>query len=341
MKLLTISHSIHLKSRTVRPASSGWLATCSASAFSIAAASSSPSWTMTHRHFRSGGATLASMFASMRSIRVLRSCRQGWLHYVFHNVFTDLEARIRADAGREAVMEAGPDTSIRNLIGKGRHVGKAMGHAGCSSACYRDLRNVLSSERRLNDARDGATKDAVCARVFGVHRRVIDRLPSRLAFRDVIAVNIAVTDGSDRSPEVVMVLGVEHSYERVVEADSRERHKPRAVTDTHLFCGYELAYERVIGWWTDHEPEPCSLGLLRRALCTGLAAIVLELVIVSCPFLARQRNRGIWPELGCRRHGERLHVRPRRGCGDGCWHIDAGRGSREPPRPVPQPPRRA
>src|ERR1700681_2514073 len=101
---------------------------------------------------------------------LLRSCRQGWLHYVFHNVFTDLEPHIRADLGREAVMEAGPDTSTRNLVGKGRRVGKAVCHAGCGSTRYRYLRNVLGSERRLNDAGYGAAEDAMRARVFRVHR---------------------------------------------------------------------------------------------------------------------------------------------------------------------------
>jgi hypothetical protein len=125
-----------------------------------------------------------------------------------------------------------------------------------------------------------------------------DRLPSRLAFRDVVAVNITITDGSDWAPEVVMVLSIEHGYERLVEANRRERHKPRAIADTHLFGGCELTYEWMVGWWTDHEPEPGGLGLLRRTLCTGLAAVVLELVIVSCPFLARQRNRRIRPKLG-------------------------------------------
>ena len=62
-------------------------------------------------------------------------------------------------------MEAGPDTSIRNLMGKGRRVGKAVGHAGCRSARYRDLGNVLGSERRLNDARNAAAEDAMRARV--------------------------------------------------------------------------------------------------------------------------------------------------------------------------------
>src|SRR5271165_4715845 len=101
----------------------------------------------------------------------------------FYNVFADLEPHIRADAGRESVMEAGPDTSIGNLIGKCCHVGKAVGHARCSSARYCDLGNVLGSGRGLYDARDGAAEDAMRARVFRVHWRIVDRLPSCLAFR--------------------------------------------------------------------------------------------------------------------------------------------------------------
>jgi hypothetical protein len=68
---LTIVRSIQLKSSTVRPTSSGWRATCSASAFSFfsfASASSSPSM-MTRSHFRGGGARVASTFASRRSMR--------------------------------------------------------------------------------------------------------------------------------------------------------------------------------------------------------------------------------------------------------------------------------
>src|SRR5215831_9997768 len=36
---------------------------------------------------------------------------------------------------------------------------------------------------------------------------------------------------------------------------------------------HELAYERMVGWWTDHEPQPGGLALLRLTLCTGLAAV--------------------------------------------------------------------
>src|SRR3954462_9765157 len=69
-----------------------------------------------------------------------------------------------------------------------------------------------------------------------------------------------------------MVLGIEHSYERLVEADRRQRHQPRAVADTHLFRGHELAYERMVGWWTDH--EPCVDGSeLARAFFTFAALV--------------------------------------------------------------------
>jgi len=83
-----------------------------------------------------------------------------WMHYVRHKVFTDLESHIPADAGREAIMEAGPDASIRNFIGKGGHVGKAMGHAECSGARYRNLRNFVDSECGRNDARNGVADNA-------------------------------------------------------------------------------------------------------------------------------------------------------------------------------------
>src|SRR5262249_62248092 len=112
----------------------------------------------------------------------------------------------------------------------------------------------------------------------------------------------------DWPPEVVVVLGVEHSDERLVEANRRERHEPCAVADTHLFCSYELAYERMIGRWADHEPEPRGLSLLRGTLCTGLATIVLDLAVVGCPLRALQRNRRTWPKLVWLGHGERLHV---------------------------------
>jgi hypothetical protein len=39
-----------------------------------------------------------------------------------------------------------------------------------------------------------------------MYRRVVDRLPRCLAFRRVVAVDVAVTDGGDWAPECVLVL---------------------------------------------------------------------------------------------------------------------------------------
>src|SRR5260370_1096810 len=128
-------------------------------------------------------------------------------------------------------------------------------------------------------------------RIFRVHRRVVDRLPSRLTVSGRVAINIAVANCRYWPPEVVMVFGVEHSYERVVEPNRHERHEPRAVAHTHLLCGHELAHERMIGWRTGQEPEPGGLGLLGRSLLTGLSAIVFELIEVCCPLFALERDR--------------------------------------------------
>jgi hypothetical protein len=67
-----------------------------------------------------------------------------------------------------------------------------------------------------------------------------------------------------------MLLGVEYDDQRIVEANRHERHEPRAVADTHLLCGHELAYKGVIGLRAGHEPEVGSFGLLSRSLATGL-----------------------------------------------------------------------
>ena len=51
-------------------------------------------------------------------------------------------------------MEARPDAAICNFVGKGYQVGKAVGYARCRLTRYRDLGDVLGSERRLDNPRD-------------------------------------------------------------------------------------------------------------------------------------------------------------------------------------------
>src|SRR5260370_3729736 len=164
----------------------------------------------------------------------------------------------------------------------------------------------ISSERRLDDTCDGPAQNAMRARVFRVHRCVGDRLAGWLTIGGRVAIDIAVANCRDRPPEVVVVLGVQYSDERVVEAKRHERHEARAVDDTHLLCGHELAYEGVIGGWCTDEPEPCRLGLLGCSLRTVLSAIVLDLIVVCCPLCAVQRNRRRWPKVGSLGYCERL-----------------------------------
>src|SRR5437870_3419851 len=100
-------------------------------------------------------------------------------------------------------MEAGPDASICNLFGESRHVGPAVDYAGCRRASHCDFGDVHGSERRLDNTCDGAAKDAMRARVFRVHRRVVDRLPSSLTVSGRVAINIAIANCRDWPPEVV------------------------------------------------------------------------------------------------------------------------------------------
>src|SRR5262249_7820564 len=145
-------------------------------------------------------------------------------------------------------------------------------------------------ERRLDDASDAAALDAMRARVFRVHRCGAERLPGRLPLGGRIAIDIAVAYGRDRPPEIEMVLGIQHSDDRVVEADRPERHEPRAVEDAHLLCGRELAYEGVVRYRRADQPEPGRLRLLGRSFRAVLSTIIFDLVVVGSPLLAIERN---------------------------------------------------
>ncbi|HZR03122.1 MAG TPA: hypothetical protein VFA81_08120 [Burkholderiales bacterium] len=62
-------------------------------------------------------------------------------------------------------------------------------------------------------------------RIFGVHRRIEQRQPSAVALGGVVAVEIAVTNGANRAPEVVRELGVENGDQRVVRCDGNDRER--------------------------------------------------------------------------------------------------------------------
>src|SRR5215475_5162298 len=114
-------------------------------------------------------------------------------------------------------MEAGPDASTCNLFGKSGQVGPAVGYAGGRRAGRRDLRNVVGPKYRSDNTRDGAALDTMCAGVFRMHRRGSDRLPGRLKIGPWVAIDIGVANCRDGPPEVVVVLGIQHSDDRVVK----------------------------------------------------------------------------------------------------------------------------
>ena len=107
-----------------------------------------------HRH-GSGwiGTNLEPVLSLPRAPR--SSCtRLDRLHYAFHHGLADLEPHVRPDAGREAAVEPGPDASVGNLVGKGRHVGPPVGDTRGRRACDRDFRDVNGSEHCLDDTGD-------------------------------------------------------------------------------------------------------------------------------------------------------------------------------------------
>ena len=108
-------------------------------------------------------------------------------------------------------------------------------------ACYCDLGNIASSECGGDHSCDATGQDAMSARVFGVHRRLGEGLPGRLAIRRRISVGIAVANGGDGSPEIIMVFGIQHRDQCVVERNSPERHESRALADIHLLSDCELS----------------------------------------------------------------------------------------------------
>ena len=105
-------------------------------------------------------------------------------------------------------MEAGPDARIGNLIGIGLHVGKSARYSGGRGACHRDLRDVVASEHRLDDPCHRTALDAMGAGLFRVHRRIGNGLPGRITIGGRIAIDVAIANCRNRSPEVVMVLRV-------------------------------------------------------------------------------------------------------------------------------------
>src|SRR5262249_2849629 len=139
--------------------------------------------------------------------------------------------------------------------------------------------------------------DAVGARVFRMHWRVVDRLPDGVAGRGCVRLNTAIAYGSNRPPQLVVVLGIAHRDVGVGQGCGGEGHGPRTINDSHFRPEDELTRKLVIGRWPHSQPEARGLGLLGRACGARLVAKNLDLVVISGPFLTVECGRRTRPKL--------------------------------------------
>ena len=58
-------------------------------------------------------------------------------------------------------------------------------------------------------------------RVFRMHGCRVDRLPGSVALGRRVVVDVAIADGGDRTPEFVVIFGVEHGDQPIGSRDRR------------------------------------------------------------------------------------------------------------------------
>src|SRR5882757_8537551 len=78
---------------------------------------------------------------SVATIGLLRSAGRGGdrLHDIVHHILADPKAHVAAHAGREPVVQAGPDARVRDLVDEPMQVAPAPGHAGHGPAGHGHL----------------------------------------------------------------------------------------------------------------------------------------------------------------------------------------------------------
>lgn len=178
----------------------------------------------------------------------------------------------------------------------------------------------------LQHSADGGGDDAVGAGILGVRRCVDERHPRGIALRGVVAVQVAIADRGDRSPEAVVVLGVEHRDQRVV--DSLRDGGVQAGVAGEVAAGSvrDRAYDPGVDRRFDGFPEARDPGLFGAAPRAVLRAERLDLVVVARPLRARQRRRRSGAKLVGTRHQPGFALRPVDADRQRGRHVDAGPG---------------
>ena len=250
------------------------------------------------------------------------------LHHVRHDILANRPPHLLPDPGREAVVEARPDAGLRHLVGVSANIGPSMGHPRRGRTRHDDLRYVGCAQQCLHDGRQGGAADAMGAWIFGMHGCVVDRLPGRIALGCGIAIDVAIANGCNRTPELVVILCVHHRDIGIGQRHRGERHEARAVEKPQLLRRYQLANQRISALRAGDQPEAGILGLPGGALAAVLTAKIFDLVVVGGPFLAGEPDRRLGAELRRALEGKWRDIGPGRADGDRGRNVDAGLGLR-------------
>ena len=131
--------------------------------------------------------------------------------------------------------------------------------------------------------------------------------PRRVGDGGVVAVGVTGSDGGDRPPQRVGVLGVEAGDEGVGVGHRPHRVEPCRVDDVELVVEHEPA-ERATGLLNGcFTPEPCGQRLLGGPRGARGGADLFDLVVVVCPAPAVERWRPARSELVGGAQAERIH----------------------------------
>src|SRR5258708_12700247 len=71
---------------------------------------------------------------------------------------------------------------------------------------HHDFRHVPAPQHRLGHHCHSGTGDAVRARIFRMHRRIVDRLPCRVELGGRVFIDIAVANRANPPPQILFVL---------------------------------------------------------------------------------------------------------------------------------------
>src|SRR5690348_11586323 len=95
----------------------------------------------------------------------------------------------------------------------------------------RYLWNVGGTDHLLDHGGHRATEDAMGTRIFGMQWCIVQWFPGRVALGLVVAVDVAVADGSHWPPEQIVPFCFVHRLDGISLGNGHQGHKSRRIDD--------------------------------------------------------------------------------------------------------------